>query len=166
MSEFSRGSFGERVVMTCQVCMNPHHDSAKEVFVQDKQTGAYAKKICPLCMCLDCVQLHDDPIRSKIRPLMMGQTLQTSYNLNVDEHMPGKEPTKRNISIKAPGPLNVPAALKQMGDLMGLGLQGPKQPQHNLPQTVACIGCRKNASCRCVSCNEPLCVKCLKSHDC
>lgn len=164
MTEFDRGSFGERVIMTCQVCMNQHHDSAKEVFVQDRQTGAYAKKICPLCMCLDCVQLHDDPIRSKIRPLMMGQTLQTSYNLNVDEHLPGKEPTKRNIRIQGPGPLNVPAALKQMGDLMGLS--GPEQaPTHALPQSVGC-SCGKNASSRCISCNAPLCIKCLKAHDC
>lgn len=164
MSEFGRGSFGERVVMTCQVCMNAHHESAKEVFVQDKRTGAYAKKVCPLCMCLDCVQLHDDPIRSKIRPLMMGQTLQSTYNLTVDEHMPGKVPTRRNIHIKAPGPLNVPEALKQMGDVIGLGAP-EAAPQHALPHTVPC-GCGKNATSRCISCNDPLCVKCLKAHEC
>ena len=70
-----RGSFGERVVMTCQVCMNGHHEGQKEVYVEDPRTGAYARKICPLCMCLDCVQTHDDPIRRQIRPLMKGQTL-------------------------------------------------------------------------------------------
>ncbi len=167
MGEFGRGSFGERVVMTCQICMNAHHEGQKEVYVEDKQTGAYARKVCPLCMCLDCVQLHDDPIRAKIRPLMMGQTIQTQYNLNVEERKPGEAPTRRNIHIKAPGPLNVPAALKQMGDL--LGFNAPETPtQHALPQSVACEGlrCRKNATSRCISCNEPLCVKCLKSHEC
>jgi hypothetical protein len=164
MNEFGRGSFGERVVMTCQVCMNAHHEGQKMVYVQDKRTGAYAQKICPLCMCLDCVQLHDDPIRARIRPLMMGQTLQSQYHLTVDEQIPGQQPRKRNISIKAPGPLNVPDAIKQMGDV--LGLQAPQPPeQHKLAQTVLC-GCRKNAASRCISCDTPLCMKCLKSHDC
>lgn len=159
------GGFGEKITMLCAVCNSPHHDSKKDVFVQDRQTGAYKKSVCPLCMCLDCVQLYDDPIRSKIRPLMMGQTLQSQYNLNVDEFKPGEAPTKRNIHIKAPGPLDVPAALKAMGDLLGLGLQPPETPRHRLPQAVGC-GCGKNATSKCISCDEPLCMKCLKSHDC
>jgi UDP-N-acetylmuramyl tripeptide synthase len=164
VNEFSRGSFGERVVMTCQVCMNSHHEGRKEVFVQDPKTGAYAKKICPLCMCLDCVQLHDDPIRRQIRPLMMGQTLQSTYNLNVDHHEPGQQPTKRNIHIKAPGPLNVSDAMKAIGDLLGLQAPG-QQARHALPQAVGC-GCGKNATSRCISCEAPLCMKCLKNHEC
>lgn len=164
MTEFGRGSFGERIVMACQVCHNPHHGDKKEVWVQDPQTGAYAQKVCPLCMCLDCVQQFDDPIRAKIRPLMMGQTLQTQYNLNVEERKPGEAPTRKNIHIKGPGPLNVPAALKQMGDLLGLRAPEPP-PRHHLPQAVAC-GCGKNATSRCISCDVPLCVKCLKAHDC
>jgi hypothetical protein len=158
------GSFGERVVMTCMVCGNGHHDGQKEVYVQDAQTGAYARKLCPLCMCLDCVQIHDDPIRRQIRPLMMGQTLAQQYHLTVDEHLPGQPARRRNITIKAPGPLNVPEAIRQMGDLMGL--QGPEAPpRHNLQQSVAC-GCRKNAVSKCIACEMPLCIKCLKTHDC
>ena len=164
MTEFSRGSFGERVIMTCMCCQNSHHEAAKEVFVQDQQTGAYKKAVCQLCVCLDCVQQHDDPIRKHLRPLVMGQTLQSQYNLNVDEFKPGQEPTKRRISIKAPGPLNVREAIKGMGDVLGLHAPEPP-PQHHLPQTVAC-GCGKNATSRCISCNEALCVKCLKSHEC
>ncbi len=164
MSEFSRGSFGERVVMTCQVCKQSHHEGQKPVYVKDKATGAYTQRICPLCMCLDCVQLHDDPIRAKIRPLMMGQTLQSQYHLTVDECMPGEKPTKRHILIKAPGPLDVPAALKQMGNVLGLNAPEPP-PKHALPLTVLC-GCRKNAVSKCISCEVPLCMKCLKSHDC
>lgn len=164
VDEFGRGSFGERIVMQCQVCMNPHHGDKKEVFVQDPQTGAYKKAICPLCMCLDCVQQFDDPIRQKVRPMMMGQTLQSQYNLTIDEHEKGKAPTKRQLSIKAPGPLNLPEVLKQMGEVMGVGLQPPAPPpKHNLGQ--AC-GCGKNAVSRCISCEVPLCMKCLKVHEC
>lgn len=158
-----RGSFGERVVMTCQVCMNGHHEGQKEVYVEDPRTGAYARKICPLCMCLDCVQTHDDPIRRQIRPLMMGQTLAQQYHLTVDEHLPGQAPRKRNITIKAPGPLNVPDAIRKMGDVLGLQPSTPSG-QHKLGQT-AC-GCSKNAVSRCIGCDEPLCMKCLKAHDC
>ncbi len=137
MNEFGRGSFGERMIMTCQVCMNSHHDGQKEVFVQDPQSGAYKKAICPLCICLDCVQQHDDPIRKQIRPLMMGQTLQSEYNLDLAEHKPGEAPTRRMLNIKAPGPLNVHEAIKKMGDV--LGLQSPEAPpQHRLPQAAGC----------------------------
>jgi hypothetical protein len=167
MTEFGRGSFGERVVMTCQVCMNPHHEGQKEVFVQDRQTGAYKKAICPLCMCLDCVQTHDDPIRAKVRPLMMGQTLQSQYNLTIDEFDKAKghtAPVRRQLSIKAPGPLNMQEVLAQMGGL--LGLQPPASaPKHNIGQAIAC-GCGKNATSKCIACELPLCMKCLKSHDC
>lgn len=158
-----RGGFGERITMICNVCGNPHHADKKEVYKQDPKTGAYRKMICPLCLCLDCVQLHDDPIRRQIRPLMMGQTLQSKYNLNVDEFKPGQQPTKRNIEINAPGPLNVPEALKVMGDLLGLQPSAP-QPRHNIGQA----GCRcgKNAISRCIGCDEPLCMKCLKGHEC
>lgn len=158
------GSFGERIVMQCQVCGNPHHDSAKEVFVNDPRSGAYAKKVCPLCMCLDCVQHFDDPIRAKVRPLMMGQTLQSQYNLTVDERKPGEAPTKRQLSIKGPGPLNLPEMLKQMSDVMGVGLQAPTPPtRHNIG--IGCA-CGKNAVSKCISCEKPLCMKCLKVHDC
>lgn len=165
MTEFGRGSFGESISMTCQVCMNPHHDRAQEVLVQDKQTGAYAKKICPLCMCLDCVQKFDDPIRAKVRPMMMGQTLQTSYNLNVEEFDKKKghtAPVKRQIQHTGPGPLNLQHMLKQMGEVMGVGLQAPQQ-QHKLG--VGC-SCGKNAVSKCINCETPLCMKCLKEHEC
>lgn len=155
-----RGGFGERITMVCQVCGNGHHNDGKEVFKQDPKTGAYRKLICPLCLCLDCIQLKDDPIRRQVRPLMMGQTLQSTYNLNVDEHQPGQPPTKRNIQINAPGPLNVPEALKAMGNLLG----HQSAPQHRLGR-VGC-GCGKNAASRCISCDVPLCMKCLKSHEC
>jgi hypothetical protein len=163
------GSFGERIEMQCQVCVNPHHDGPKEVFVQDRQTGAYGKKVCPLCMCLDCVQRFDDPIRTKIRPLMMGQTLQSQYNLNMEEFDKKKghtAPVRRQISIKAPGPLNVPEVLKQIGELMGLGLQAPTAaPRHAIG--VACKGrCGKSAVSKCIACEAPLCMKCLKVHEC
>jgi hypothetical protein len=158
------GGFGERITMICAVCSSAHHDSSKEVYVHDAQTGAYRKAICPLCVCLDCCQLHNDPIRSKIRPLMMGQTLAQQYHLTVDEHLPGQPARKRNITIKAPGPLNVPEAIKAMGDLMGL--QGPEAPpRHNLQQSVPC-NCSKNAVSKCIACEMPLCIKCLKTHDC
>lgn len=158
------GNFGERIVMQCQVCSNPHHDTAKEVYVQDRQTGAYSKRNCPLCMCLDCVQQFDDPIRAKVRPLMMGQTLQSQYNLTVDENVKGQAPTKRQISIKAPGPLNLPEILKQMGEAMGVGLQAPTpQPRHAIG--IACR-CGKNAVSKCIACEKPLCMKCLKTHEC
>jgi hypothetical protein len=165
VSEFNRGSFGERISMTCQVCRGTcHGDVRKEVFVQDPATSAYKKAVCPMCLCLDCVQKEDNPIRAQLRPRMMGQTLRSQYNLNVDEFKPGEAPTKRNIHIKAPGPLDVPAALKAMGDL--LGLQSPESPpRHRLPQAVGC-GCGKNATSKCISCEMPLCMKCLKSHDC
>ena len=159
-----RGSFGETIVMQCQVCGNPHHDTAKEVLIQDRQTGAYARKVCPLCMCLDCVQKFDDPIRAKVRPLMMGQTLQSQYNLTVDENVKGQAPTKRQIQVNAPGPLNLPEILKQMGEAMGVGLQGPpQQPRHAIG--IACR-CGKNAVSKCIACEKPLCMKCLKAHEC
>jgi hypothetical protein len=158
------GGFGERIIMVCQACRSNHHEGQKEVLIQDDRTGTYRKAVCPLCVCLDCVQTGDDPIRKHLRPLMMGQTLQTQYNLNVDEFKPGQTPTKRNIHIKAPGQLNVPEALKAMGNLMGLEPPAPP-PRHNIGQAVAC-GCGKNATSRCISCNVPLCVKCLKSHEC
>jgi hypothetical protein len=164
VSEFNRGSFGERISMTCQLCHGVcHGDTKKEVFVPDPATGAYRKAVCPMCLCLDCVQREDNPIRAQLRPRMMGQTLQSQYNLTVDEFKPGGTPTKRNLQINAPGPLDVPAALKAMSNL--LGLQPPAPPRHNIPQAVAC-GCGKNATSRCISCNAPLCIKCLKSHDC
>jgi hypothetical protein len=94
---------------------------------------------------------------------MMGQTLQSTYNLNVDEFKPGQQPTKRNISIKAPGPLNVPEALKLMGGLLGLQPSAPP-PTHRLGQTGC--GCGKNATSRCIACEAPLCIKCLKAHEC
>ncbi len=164
MTEFDRGSFGERVVMQCQVCNNPHHGEPKEVFVPDPRTGAYAKKLCPLCMCLDCVQQFDDPIRSKVRPLMMGQTLQSECNLTMEQHVPGEGPTKKTFNLKGPGRLNLPELLKQMGDVMGIGLQPTAAaPRHNL--AVAC-GCGKNATSKCIACEKPLCIKCLKAHGC
>lgn len=168
MTEFGNsGSFGERIVMQCQICHNRHHDSAKEVYVQDPKTGVYAKKICPLCMCLDCVQTSDDPIRAKIRPLMMGQTFKTEYNLTVDEFDKAKghtSPQVRNLNLQAPGPLNLKEAIAQIGGLMGL--QSPQPPPRPaIGQAVAC-GCGKNASSKCIQCDVPLCMKCLKVHDC
>src|SRR4029077_8259046 len=137
----------------------------KEVFAQDPNTGAFMKGMCPLCMCLDCVQQFDDPIRQKTRPLRRGQRIHPQYNRTVDEFKPGdKEPTKRRLTINAPGPLNMKQAVKEMGNL--LGLQPPEPPkQHRLPQAVACR-CAKNATSRCISCDVPLCVKCLKAHEC
>lgn len=164
MTEFDRGSFGERMVMVCQICGSNHHDGQKEVMVQDEQTGRYRKAMCALCCCIDCVQLADDPIRKQIRPLMMGQTIQSTYNLNVEERKPGQEATRRNIVHKGPGPLDIRKVLNQMQG--ALGLQAPQAPpQHRIPQAVAC-GCGKNASSRCISCDVPLCVKCLKVHEC
>lgn len=163
MSEFGRGSFGERIVMQCQICQNPHHEDQKECFVQDPKTGAYKKAVCPLCMCLDCVQMKDDPIRAKVRPLMMGQTLQSEYNLTVDENKPGEKPTKRRISFKAPGPLNMKEVIGQMGGL--LGLQPPTAPPPPRQVGYAC-GCGKNATSKCISCEVPLCIKCLRNHEC
>lgn len=166
MTEFGRGSFGERVIMTCIVCNNNHHDSAKEVYVQDPKTGAYARKICPLCMCLDCVQQHDDPIRQKVRPMMMGQTLQTNYNLEVDEFKPGTAgPVRKRIEITGPGPLNIQKAIANMQGALGLQNSVPPPPQHRLQQATGC-GCGKNATSRCISCDVPLCMKCLKAHEC
>lgn len=159
----ARGGFGERIVMVCQVCGSSHHEDRKEVYIPDKQTGEYRKAICPLCLCLDCVQLKDDPIRRQVRPMMMGQTLQSQYNLNVDEFKPGQEPTKRNIQINAPGPLNVPEALQLMGGILGLQQPTPKKI-HRIGQ-VGC-GCGKNATSRCIACDAPLCMKCLRAHEC
>lgn len=158
-----RGGFGERMTMICQVCGSAHHEDKKEVYVADNQTGSYKKAICPLCLCLDCVQLKDDPIRRQVRPMMMGQTLQSQYNLNVDEFKPGEQPTKRNIQINAPGPLNVRDALQVMGGLLGLQQPAPA-PRHRLGQTGC--GCGKNAVSKCISCEAPLCMKCLKAHEC
>jgi hypothetical protein len=163
MSEFGRGSFGERMIMVCQVCNNNHHESGKEVFVPDPRTGVVKRMKCPLCCCLDCVQTSDDPIRRQIRPLMMGQTLSSKYNLNVDEFKPGQQPTKRNISINAPGPLNMKDAMAQIQGM--LGLQAAEPRRHGIGQAVGC-GCWKNAVSKCIGCEAPLCMKCLKSHDC
>jgi hypothetical protein len=167
MTEFSRGSFGETIVMQCQVCMNPHHDGPKEVLVQDQRTSAYAKKLCPLCMCLDCVQKFDDPIRTQVRPLMMGQTLRSQYNLTIEEFDKRKghtAPVSRQLQINGPGPLNLQDLLKQMGDVMGVGLQQP-QPQRQHKLGIACP-CGKNAVSKCINCEKPLCMKCLKIHEC
>jgi hypothetical protein len=157
-----RGSFGERMVMICAVCNNNHHDGGKEVFVPDA-TGVVRRMKCPLCCCLDCVQMADDPIRRQIRPLMMGQTLQSKYNLSVEEYKPGQAPTRKNIEINAPGPLNLKDAMAQIGGMLGLQ-PSATAARHNLGQA----GCRcgKNAVSRCIGCEEPLCMKCLKGHEC
>jgi hypothetical protein len=158
------GSFGESIIMQCQLCQNPHHDSPKKCFIQDRQTGAYAEKVCPLCMCLDCVQKYDDPIRARVRPLMMGQTFQSQYNLTVEENIKGQAPRTRNIQHNAPGPLNLPEVLKQIGGILGVGLQPASgQPRHNVG--YAC-SCGKNAISKCIGCEKPLCMKCLKAHEC
>ena len=165
MTEFGRGSFGEAIVMTCQVCMNPHHEGPKEVFVPNPATGAYAKKVCPLCMCLDCVQKFDDPIRAKVRPLMMGQTLQSNYNITMEQFDTKKgdtAPVKRQIQHSGPGPLNLQNVLQQMGEVFGVGLQQPATPRLG----VHGCGCGKNAVSRCITCERPLCMKCLKTHEC
>lgn len=157
-----RGGFGERIVMICMVCNNNHHAAGHEVFVPD-QTGVVRRMRCPLCCCLDCVQTADDPIRKQIRPLMMGQTLQRSYNLNVDEFKTGQQQTRRNIQISGPGPLNLKDAMAQISGMLGLqASQTP--PMHRLGQTGC--GCGKNATSRCIACEAPLCIKCLKSHEC
>jgi hypothetical protein len=158
------GEFGERLVMVCQICKGNHHDSNKEVFVKDPATGAWKKAMCAICCCLDCVQLADDPIRMQLRPLMMGQTLESTYNLTVDEHHPGQAPTRRRITSKAPGPLDMKKTIQGMQGLLGLQ-PSAAPPVHKLPQTVSC-DCGKNAASRCIACDVPLCMMCLKAHEC
>lgn len=161
------GNFGERIVMVCQLCGSPHHDQPKEVHVQDPKTGAWGRKRCPLCVCLDCVQTHNDPVRQHLRPLMMGQTLNSQYNLDVEEFDKGKghtEPVRKRLTIKAPGPLNVPEAIKAMGEFLGLAAPEPSK-RHRIAQATACA-CGKNATSKCISCDVPLCMKCLKAHEC
>jgi len=166
MTEFNRGSFGERVTMVCAVCTNNHHAQNAEVFVTDQRNGVRRRARCPICCCLDCIQTADDPIRTQLRPRIMGQTLSSQYNLEVEEFKPGTPgPVKKLLNIKAPGPLNLQDAMASIQGLLGLQPSVPAK-QHRIGQAVGCGNCRKNATSRCISCDLPLCMKCLKIHDC
>lgn len=165
MTEFDRGSFGERMTMVCAVCGSNHHGNNAEVFVRDQKTGVVRRARCPLCCCLDCVQLSSDPIRTQLRPLIMGQTLQSQYNLEVEELKKGMAgPVKRMLNIKAPGPLNLQDAMSSIQGLLGLQ-PAASSKRHRIGQATGC-GCGKNAVSKCIACDVPLCMKCLKSHDC
>jgi hypothetical protein len=137
MSYYEHGEWG-RIVMICQVCKTKCHESGpKEVFVQDPTTGAYRKAKCPMCVCHDCVQLADDPLRAGLAPHMLGQT--------------------------AAKPFNIEQALNDMKGALGLVFDPPKQ--HALPRSAACE-CGEPARSRCISCDEALCSRCVKGHKC
>jgi hypothetical protein len=164
VSEFSRGSFGERVTMVCAVCQNNHHEPNREVFVRD-QSGVVRRGRCPICCCLDCVQTADDPIRTQLRPLIMGQTLQSQYNLEAEEFDKRKGhtgPVRRKIEMRGPGPLNLRDAMREIQGL--LGVQPTTEPTRRIG-TTGC-GCGNAATSRCIDCDLPLCGKCLGKHKC
>lgn len=155
---FYEHGFGGRIVMLCQVCKSAcHPDGPKEVFVQDKETGAFRKAMCPLCICHDCVQVNDDPVRRQLAPLILGQTMESGPRI-VLERDGGKH------TENMPGPFSIEKAIAEMR--LGLVYEEPKKA-HALPtpRSASCA-CAAVASARCISCSEAFCPRCLKAHEC
>lgn len=125
-----------RAVLICQVCKNRCHSSGPKEVYQDSGGGNYRIMECPVCCCHECVQLADDPIRRKIAPRMLEQTRARPFSI---EH-----------------------AMKGLGE--ALGLRAPA-PQRRIGRKEYC-SCGGTAKSRCISCDEPLCGKCLERHRC
>jgi hypothetical protein len=156
MSYFEQTSGGQ-LVMLCQVCKTKHHDEPKKVFIHEKDSDSYREGVCRLCVCHDCIQLADDPVRKKLAPLIMGQTLGTDYRINTTKD--GKEVT---LEHKGPGLFSLEKAIKESGVLK---LMPVDPPRHALPRASAC-GCGAEPRFRCVKCDEALCLKCQNTHVC
>lgn len=137
MSFYKHDGFGQ-IVMICQVCKTKCHEAGpKEVFVRDEKTGVFRKATCPMCVCHDCVQLADDPIRAGLAPQILGQTTAK--------------------------PFNIEQALGEAREHLGLVFE--PQKRHALPRSASCE-CGEPARSRCITCDEALCSRCVKDHKC
>lgn len=143
MSYYEHGPDG-RIVMLCQVCgTSCHADGPKQGYFVDRKATpkgglpVYKKGTCPMCVCHDCIQLADDPVRAGLAPGIMGQTFSS--------------------------PFNIEQAISGLQGQLGL-IQEPER-RRALPGSVAC-GCGAPARSRCISCDEAHCLGCQKVHEC
>lgn len=130
------------IVMICQVCKTRcHADKPKPVEVEigrdARERPIYRQGVCKRCVCHDCVQLADDPARRAIAPAILGQTTAAPFNLE--------------------------QALKSIAGELGLGAPPAPEPRR---LGVASCSCAATAKSRCISCDAPLCTKCLRKHRC
>jgi hypothetical protein len=142
MSYYNHGPDGQ-IIMICQICKTKHHDEPKQVYVVDQEASRRSRKptyrmaTCKMCVCHDCLQLADDPIRAELAKRVMGQTIESRFNLE--------------------------KALGGVADQLGLTMDRPKR--HALQRVAAC-GCGVRAEIRCIHCDEASCHKCARVHRC
>lgn len=143
MSYYQHGSEGQ-IVMICQVCNTRcHADGPKKGYFLNKEETekqgrpVYFHATCPLCVCHDCVQLADDPVRAGLAPAILNQTMSNPFNLG--------------------------QAIDGLANKLGLVPEPEKR--HALPRSAACM-CGEPARSRCISCDEALCGRCVKGHHC
>ena len=143
MPYYDHGPMGE-IVMICQVCRTRcHKDQPKDVEVEvgrdDLGRTVYRRGQCKKCVCHDCVQLADDPARRALAPALLNQTTAAPFNLE--------------------------QALKSIVGELGLGVRPTPEPPPRLHGPAPCA-CAAPARSRCISCDAPLCARCLKKHKC
>jgi hypothetical protein len=124
------------LVMVCQVCGGKCHSNGPVKVWKKNDAGMHQQFECKLCICSDCCQLADDPIRRQLAGMMLGQTREQ--------------------------PFNIGRAMQTVAQ--GLGLQ-PVPDRPKLETNVAC-GCGDRAKTQCLDCDDLLCGKCVRTHAC
>lgn len=124
-------------MMICQLCKTRcHADGPKQVHIQDSGSGQLRQAQCPACICHDCVQISDDPVRRQIAPLVLGQTVDGGGG--------------------RPGLFSIQDAISKIDPRLALK---PIDPDRRRLESRLCW-CGSPGRTRCIACSVPICSAC------